>query len=428
MNTKIKTIAGGLVVFALGFAAGEIIEIPADSSNGRGDISKVNKYYKASVSPEMSAFQEKLLNDSTEMAQANVSIALLTSRMTEFSKLVDVAEDATAGKKEFEGQLAELKSIQKISDNAAASGQAVGESFSSVMAGQKDASAASYEQNSQNFTVAYLMVSRQISVAKEFVATADNYLAKNGVENNKNLALARDLWAQYCAGESVLSGNKSELAYWSKKENILKGDDLASTYNAVADSTLQLAVVMDHLCGLASSVCPNPDLLAMAKNSVQSHGEIIVIGGDVVQTRFLDDLVLKKDITTVIFNKDLSPVVFSKEITTNVVGNKEIANNVNSKEITTNVVGNKEIENMVKSGGFSVVVVSGRNVNVDINSKDQSVDVVKSLETNQFVAGKAFEFEQVFSNFVPGVEYIKEDVVLSQDETKVITEKKQKRY
>ena len=113
-NTKVFLgIVGGVIA---GFVAGVYAPAPNQDS-GKGDISKVNKYSKSVVSEDMSAFQEKILNDPSELKKTAASLAVLYSRMDEFDKLVDIAVASSANIEEIERSVNKLQLVQKLAEN-----------------------------------------------------------------------------------------------------------------------------------------------------------------------------------------------------------------------------------------------------------------------------------------------------------------------
>ena len=97
-----------------------------------------------------------------------------------------------------------------------------------------------------------MMVDRQISVGKQYVCDVDAFLRGKDVEDYKELALARDLWAGYCAGEARLTNDDEELAYWSKQQNLLtSGTDVLAGYLQPIDFNVFLQCIeLDSATGL----------------------------------------------------------------------------------------------------------------------------------------------------------------------------------
>jgi len=240
MNTKAKTTVIVLAALAAGYVAGSIFGLPQVSNGmGNGDISKVSKYYKGTTTPMTSAYQEKLLNDSEALEEACISMVVLTSRMNDFSALVDRSIEVADGKEEFKSNVEALKSVKALSDNAVETGKVAAVSFLSLISGENNNLTADYEQAAQNLAVAYLMVDRQVELGKQFAASADLYLRRNSVENNYDMALLRDLWAEYCAGSAYLNNDQSELAYWDKKNCILTSEQVSKAVEVSAQKSVE---------------------------------------------------------------------------------------------------------------------------------------------------------------------------------------------
>lgn len=222
-NSKIAigVFAGLIVGVGIGFL---IAGYPPEDGNNQGNIAKVSKYKNSVVSPQMSAFQEKIQNDPEEFQAAAASLVFLTSRMSEFDLLVEVAEDASLGVSELESSVQTLQKVQKLAANAKESGKQAIAAFDQMSSSK--AGGAEYEQASQNLTLAYLMVDRQVNVGKQFVCDVDSYLKGKDTEENIKLAAARDLWANYCACAAVIDQDEAEMAYWNKQNSIIPAGDL----------------------------------------------------------------------------------------------------------------------------------------------------------------------------------------------------------
>ena len=228
MKTNTKVLLGIISGVVVGFISGLYMPAPNEGS-GKGDISKVKKYQKDVVSPGMSAFQEKIMNDSAELEKVAASLAVLSSRMDEFDRLVDIAVESSDNIEELSASVTKLKVVRKLAANARyASEQAVAE-FDNMIGGGKNANG--YEQASQNLSLAYLMVNRQINVGKEYVSDVDEYMKDKNVEDNTALALSRDLWVVYCSGEAVLDGDSEAVAYWKDKGVLVSPDIMANITN-----------------------------------------------------------------------------------------------------------------------------------------------------------------------------------------------------
>ena len=256
MKTNSKLALATVMGFLVGGAAGFFFrgaEITPDLA--QGDISKASKFNKNVVSPAMSAFQEKITSNPEELEKATVSLTVLTSRMTEFDELVKIAAAASEGKEELAASLKDLLSVKQLAANARTSGNQALEALNAITEGKK--SSVDYEQASQNLALAFMMVDRQISVGKQYVCDVDAFLRRKDVEDYKELALARDLWAGYCAGEAVLTNNDEELAYWSKQQSLLtSGTDVLAGYVNCIDfdkflsPALQQCIELDNAIGL----------------------------------------------------------------------------------------------------------------------------------------------------------------------------------
>jgi len=252
MKANSKKVSLVVICVLAGYVLGSVIGLPISSGVlGAGDISKVSKYQKNLVSPQANAFQEKILSDSTARAKAAASLVFLTSRMQEFSDLVDYAARVSDGKSELSEVVAKLQTVKRISDNAAKAGAEAKEAFVDVVNKEAKNSAAVYETASKNLTLAYLMLDRQIEVGNEYVIAVDSYLAGKKVDDNKELAMARELWVNYLYGSAKLNNNSEKVAYYKEKGSLLSGNEFNAVFSGV-DSSLRQAVKFDVFCGVGS--------------------------------------------------------------------------------------------------------------------------------------------------------------------------------
>ena len=220
INFVIYLILAAVVGFGLCFL---LRGLATESGFLSGDISKAGKPGSESSSPAMSAFQEKIVNDTTEFNKAVESLTVLTSLMEEFNELVSITAAASEGKDELASSLEQLLKIKQIASNARDNGAMALESLNAIAEGKK--SSINYELASQNLSLAFLMVDRQVNVGKQYVNDVDMFLRGKDVEEYHDLAYARDLWAGYCAREAAMNKDGKEMDYWSSKGNILPASD-----------------------------------------------------------------------------------------------------------------------------------------------------------------------------------------------------------
>lgn len=231
----------GLLGLIVGFGLGYLCSnISFGEGNAAGNISKVSKYSKSVVTPQASAYQEKVMNDADEYARAKASIALLSTRMQDFDKLVGIAVKTGDGVEELAPIVDRLQKMSLLSENAKNVAEQAVASFNEMLDGGKEA-AATFETASQNLVLTYLLVDRQVNIGKEYVSCVDDYLQGKKLADHKGLAVSRDLWAGYCAGEAVLNGDNKELAYWNKK-NSIASDYILSAVENPSLTTLGLEV------------------------------------------------------------------------------------------------------------------------------------------------------------------------------------------
>ena len=253
MKTNFKLTLAAIIGFVAGGSAGFFFQtVDTTEDSAKGDIAKVSKFSRNVVSPAMSAFQEKITSNPEELEKATFSLTVLTSRMTEFDELVKIASAVSEGNEELSASVKYLQRVSQLAANARTNGtQALG-ALNAIAEGKQ--SSVDYEQASQNLALAFMMVDRQINVGKQYVCDVDAFLRGKDVEDYKELALARDLWAGYCAGEAVLTNDEEELAYWSKQQSLLASstDVLAShpTLIHFTPELLKQCIELDNAIGL----------------------------------------------------------------------------------------------------------------------------------------------------------------------------------
>lgn len=220
MKTNVKIIIAVAAGFIAGCAAGMFLPgLETSANSGKGDIAKVSKFNRSVVGGGVSAVEEELKNSPEQLAKTKATLDILTSRMAEFDELVDIAVAAGEGNEDIASSLNDLKKVQRLAQNARLSGEQASSALEAVCNGEK--SDIDYEQASQNLTVAFLLVDRQVSVGKQFVCEVDSYLKNKNIDENLDLAFARDLWANYCCVEAAINDDKSELAFWGKQSNLV---------------------------------------------------------------------------------------------------------------------------------------------------------------------------------------------------------------
>lgn len=220
MKTSAKVFIGAAAGFIAGCAFGLFLpSLETSAGSAKGDIAKVSKFSRDVVGSGLSAVEEELKNNPEQLARTKATLNFLTGRMAEFDDLVEIAVAASGDTEELSSSVGELQKVQKLAQNAKISGEMAVEALEAVSNG--DRSEIDYEQASQNLTVAFLLVDRQVSVGKQYVCDVDAYLRNRNTDDYMDLAFARDLWANYCSVEAAINDDKNELAYWSKQNSLV---------------------------------------------------------------------------------------------------------------------------------------------------------------------------------------------------------------
>ena len=232
-STATKLIVVSVVCLFVGYVIGGFIGIPPTiSGNAGGDIAKVSKFRMAKVSSQKSALEEKLLSDTLELRKTAFSLLFLTSRMDEFSDLVELSEKAAGGNETLHPSLTRLSNMKELSQNAYNAGVEAADVLGQLAGGAKIGGGV-VDQATENLTLAYLMVDRQLSAAKYFIAEVDSYLKGKSVAANAELAEARDKWVVYCATDAALNADELEMAQWQDVTLLSAKEDLSSACNMI---------------------------------------------------------------------------------------------------------------------------------------------------------------------------------------------------
>ena len=232
-STATKFIVVSVVCLLVGYVIGGFIGIPPiTGGNAGGDIAKVSKFRMSKVSSQKSAFEEKLLSDTLELRKTAFSLLFLTSRMDEFSDLVELSEKAAGGNETLHPSLTRLSNMKELSQNAYNAGVEAAEVLGQLAGGAKIGGGV-VDQATENLTLAYLMVDRQLSAAKYFIAEVDSYLKGKSVAANAELAEARDKWVVYCATDAALNADELEMAQWQDVTLLSAKEDLSSACNMI---------------------------------------------------------------------------------------------------------------------------------------------------------------------------------------------------
>ena len=232
-STATKFIVVSVVCLLVGYVIGGFIGIPPTIvGNAGGDIAKVSKFRMSKVSSQKSAFEEKLLSDTLELRKTAFSLLFLTSRMDEFSDLVELSEKAAGGNETLHPSLTRLSNMKELSQNAYNAGVEAAEVLGQLAGGAKIGGGV-VDQATENLTLAYLMVDRQLSAAKYFIAEVDSYLKGKSVAANAELAEARDKWVVYCATDAALNADELEMAQWQDVTLLSAKEDLSTACNMI---------------------------------------------------------------------------------------------------------------------------------------------------------------------------------------------------
>lgn len=233
MKISAKTTIISVACIVAGYCAGYLVaNLPFDKGASQGDISKVYKYSKKTVSEEFNAYLENLMNNQEEMEKTEASLTILAIRAKEFENLVDYSTEACKDIEELEPLHAYMQSIGSLARNAGNNADDAINSFIDMNNGDKKAAAA-FETSSQNLILTYMMIERQMKSGEATVNKLDSYLSGKSIEDNIGLAIGRDMWVGYCSGAARLGNDQEGMKYW---------DDM----NTLVDSEVLSAILVDE--------------------------------------------------------------------------------------------------------------------------------------------------------------------------------------
>jgi len=215
-NMKAKQILVTFVTLLVGYVLGGLVGIPPSlEALNSGDVSKTGETGKS----EMDTFQETLLSDSSVMQNTILSVSLMNMRIQEFDNLTTLAIKAAEGKPELDEVICHLEGVKQLAENAHQKSKIAQKSLDALLTGKKSPDLLPYEQASQNMVLAYLLLNNQNDAGKEFIQAVDEYLKGKNVQDNQELAAAREQWALYCSASAVLNGEKSDIAYNTQEQS-----------------------------------------------------------------------------------------------------------------------------------------------------------------------------------------------------------------
>lgn len=238
-NQGLKTGIVSVIVLAAGYVLGVFVGLPSSGEGTEGNIGKASRYKKEIASPELQAFEAKLKADEDFRAKTVYSMAFINSRTTEFKDNAEMAAEATAPIPELAEMCSSMKELSSLATNAVKSSGDALEALTNILKGSDEMS---YEELSNNAIVSYLLLDRGLSLAQEYVASVDSFLAGKNASDYSYLAFTRDQWISYSTLEAMMNENKEMLAYWSEKDLILSPESnsqLVASMDAERQTRLQ---------------------------------------------------------------------------------------------------------------------------------------------------------------------------------------------
>lgn len=224
------------------YLVGAIVGWPVDEDSTKGDISKAGRYNKAVVTEDVKAVQEFLQSDPEYRDESLYAFMIMNSRVNEFIELAQLSVSVADGKEEYADVVEALKTALPVALNARKSFEMAAADLNTLLDGTT--LVASYEQNSNNAMLAYMMLQNHNAACEQFVGITD-YLAKS---DDLNLLFVRDAWVGYNLVSAMLADDEDDAYEWSRAGSRLTEEQTAQVMGELGieqQNYLQVA----HLAG-----------------------------------------------------------------------------------------------------------------------------------------------------------------------------------
>lgn len=216
-NAKIGLYVGAALI--IGYLSGSFIGWPSTEQKLlSGNIGKVNKYGKSTVSPELKALQERMKTDKDFREKTALSFSLLDIHLQSFASIMKFSADVTKGYPEFKAFNEQFSKGITAAENLKAASDKTAEELVKLADG-KDAP--EYEQLSKNTLVGYMQIGAAQGIIKEFISKTDEFLSGKKISEYQKLAFARDQWVAYLLYDAAINGKNAEYDYWNAYKPLL---------------------------------------------------------------------------------------------------------------------------------------------------------------------------------------------------------------
>ena len=226
------------------------IDWPVDTSKASGNIAKSSRFSRKTAIEGLSNMQELLENDESFKNGMVGTYLVMNTRANDFCALVELSEQATAGIKEFEPVVKDMKAALPMIKNVCSSMEAAGKDLNTALGGEK---ADELPQNTNNAALAYNTLQKQNSLADRFIATADEYFSANGGTPDSKIAFVRDQWMEYQLMTAALNQDSAAAAELEKKgyvqtpgESIAAMADLSSMHQSALLAQAALTTALGY--------------------------------------------------------------------------------------------------------------------------------------------------------------------------------------
>lgn len=195
MNKTLKPVLSAIALilsFGLGFLCANI---QFNKENGQGDILKISRRGRAEALAQATPM-EILINNPEEFQKTQTSLVKLNSRLKDFDNLVVLAVKSGKDIDALYPMISKVKELSRQSAEAKSNAQEALDALNRISMGER-LSSDEFSRVMRNISVAYLMVDRQVSACKEYVATLDKFLKGKDPVVYSELITSRNVWASY---------------------------------------------------------------------------------------------------------------------------------------------------------------------------------------------------------------------------------------
>lgn len=222
------------------------------------------------ISPNMKEFEKKVYSDRQFREQLMFSLTYIEAHAGELASISKMALKVIEDEPENVKLQTELNEITKVANSTLFKTNLAVESFTLMINGEKNTK---YEQFSIDAIASLLLLDKYNQTGKDFVAYAEKYIKKNGLENNLSLAFIADQWSSYLAMESFLNNDQKEMNIWKERKTLLDSRQTRQEYIHCTRDVRQ-----SFYCAQAMDSFIAPDFSDNQDRLVTFHNNDAVVG------------------------------------------------------------------------------------------------------------------------------------------------------